>query len=176
VPPHAAPAPDALVVRVDPGLAFGTGHHASRRLALDWLVGRVCGGECVLDYGCGSGILALAAARLGDRQVSAVDSDPQALAVAAANAQANGVALRLAAPEALAGTDYDLVVANILAQPLIDLEPRLAALTGAGGRIALAGFLEEQAAVLAAAYARDFALAAGAVEAGWVLLEGEHCA
>jgi len=115
--------------------------------------------------------LAIAAAKLGARAASAVDSDPQALAVAAANARANGVALDLAAPGALAGADYDLVVANILALPLLELEARFAALTRAGGRVALAGTLEDQAPCLAAAYARHFRAATAAREEGWALLE-----
>jgi len=169
---RASPGPDAATVRIDPGLAFGTGGHATTRLALEWLVRSVRAGRSVLDYGCGSGILAIAAARLGAGEVAAVDNDPQALECAAENARANGVALTLAAPDALPARTYDLIVANILAAPLIALEPEFAARARAGGRIALSGLLEPQGEALAAAYAARFDLAVGARQEGWVLLEG----
>ena len=178
---HAAPDPGALNIRLDPGLAFGTGSHPTTRLVLAWLERRLRGGEQVLDYGCGSGILALAAALLGARRVVATDLDPRALEATAANARANGVSLRVAAPDALgleapearSGT-FDIVVANILANPLIALEPILAARTRPGGSLALSGILAAQADEVLAAYAGDFDCAGGAVEEGWVLIEGRR--
>jgi ribosomal protein L11 methyltransferase len=170
---HEAPRdPAAAVVRLDPGMAFGTGSHPSTRLALAWLAQVLAPGASVLDYGCGSGILAIAAAKLGAARVDGVDVDPQALATAAENARANGVALRVFPPERLPPGAYDVVVANILSQPLIVLEPLLAARTRPGGRIALSGILDAQSAEVAAAYAGDFATRVAASEEGWDLLEG----
>jgi ribosomal protein L11 methyltransferase len=171
---HAPPDPSAIVLRLDPGLAFGSGHHASTRLALAWLARTLRGGESVLDYGCGSGILAIAAAKLGARRIAAVDLDPQALEAAAANARANDVELRVTSPDALPAGDYDVVVANILAQPLIQLEPILAARTRAGAYLALSGVLEAQAPEVSAAYAPDFEVGVAAVQEGWVLIEGRR--
>ena len=168
---HEPPAGVAAAVRLDPGLAFGTGSHASTRLVLQFLERSLHGGESVLDYGCGSGILAIAAAKLGARQVDAVDLDPQALEATDANARANGVAVRVAAPEALPAARYDVVVSNILAQPLMLLAPLLASRTAPGGRIALSGILQDQAREVAQAYAGWFEIAASAQE-GWALLEG----
>ena len=170
---HEAPRdPAVAVVRLDPGLAFGTGSHPSTRLVLAWLARSLAPGADLLDYGCGSGILAIAAAKLGAARVDGVDVDPQALATAAENARANGVALRVFPPERLPPGSYDVVVANILSQPLIVLEPLLAARTRRGGRIALSGILDAQSAEVAAAYAGDFAMRVAASEEGWDLLEG----
>jgi len=171
---HAPPDPSAIVLRLDPGLAFGSGHHASTRLALAWLARTLRGGESVLDYGCGSGILAIAAAKLGARRIAAVDLDPQALEAAAANARANNVDLRVTSPDALPAGDYDLVVANILAQPLIQLEPILAARARAGAHLGLSGVLEAQVPELSVAYAPDFEVRVAAVEEGWALIEGRR--
>lgn len=168
---HRAPE-DRVVVQLDPGLAFGTGTHPTTRLVLSFLERHIRGGERVLDYGCGSGILAIAAAKLGAASVDAVDVDPQAVETAAANAQANRVALRAALPAALAATTYDIVVSNILAQPLVTLAPLLAARTAPGGRIALSGILESQAAELMAAYEAFFDMQVSAAEDAWALLEG----
>ena len=170
---HEAPRdPAAAVVRLDPGLAFGTGSHPSTRLALAWLARELQAGASLLDYGSGSGILAIAAAKLGAARVDGVDLDPQALATAAENARANGVALRVFLPEQLPPGAYDVVVANILSQPLILLEPLLAARTRRGGRIALSGILDAQSAEVAVAYAGDFEMRVAASEEGWDLLEG----
>ena len=170
---HDAPRdPGATVVRLDPGMAFGSGSHPSTRLVLGWLARRLGGGESVLDYGCGSGILAIAAAKLGAARVDGVDVDPQALATAVENARANGVALRVFPPERLPPGAYDVVVTNILSQPLIVLEPLLAARTRRGGRIALSGILSAQSAEVASAYAGDFTVHVAAAEEGWDLLEG----
>ena len=165
---HAAP-PGRVSVSIDPGLAFGTGTHASTKLVLAYLERTIRGGERVLDYGCGSGILAIAAAKLGAAHVDGVDVDPQAVETAAANARANGIVLNAALPDTLAAADYDLVVSNILAQPLIVLAPLLAA---RGRRVALSGILDEQAEEVAAAYRPWFDMKLGASEDRWVLLEG----
>lgn len=170
---HEPPGGAAAIVRLDPGMAFGTGSHPSTRLVLRFLERAVCGGESVLDYGCGSGILAIAAAKLGAARVDAVDIDPLALEATAANAAANRAQVRVAAPEALPAARYDIVVANILAQPLMALAPLLASRTAPGGTIVLSGLLESQAAEVAAAYAGDFELAAH-TEEGWSALEGRR--
>jgi ribosomal protein L11 methyltransferase len=163
------PPPNRIAVRIDPGLAFGTGSHPSTRLVLVFLEKAIRGGERVLDYGCGSGILAIAAAKLGARQVDAVDIDQRAVETARANALANAVALTAALPDALTAVDYDVIVANILAQPLIELAPLFARL---GARVALSGILETQAAEVAQAYAPRFDLHIGGGDEGWVLLAG----
>jgi ribosomal protein L11 methyltransferase len=168
---HEPPA-GRCAVRIDPGLAFGTGTHPTTRLVLAWLERTLKGGERVLDYGCGSGILAIAAAKLGAAQVDGVDVDPQALETACANAGRNGIELRATLPEALPAGSYDIVVSNILAQPLIVLAPLLAARTRPGGRIALAGILQAQAAELAAAYAPWFDTGIHGVQDDWALVAG----
>ncbi len=168
------PPPGRLAVRLDPGLAFGTGTHPTTRLVLEFLERHVRGGERVLDYGCGSGILAIAAARLGAARVDAVDVDPQAVESAADNARANGVALRAALPEALPAAQYDIVVSNILAQPLIVLAPLLAARTAAHGRIALAGILASQAAEVIASYDPWFQMRCDDILEGWALVAGKR--
>ena len=177
-PPASA---DAIVVRLDPGLAFGTGSHATTRLMLTWLEGAFAGppgtsrvARRVLDYGCGSGILALAAARLGASDVVATDVDPRALEACAENALANGASIRVEPPERVPAGSYDLLLANILAQPLIDLAPVFAAHTDAGARIALSGVLAAQAQEVVAAYAAEFAMRIDAVAEGWALLAGER--
>jgi len=167
-----APDPNALNLRLDPGLAFGTGSHPTTRLCLEWLKAQIVGGESVLDYGCGSGILAIAAAKLGAGKVAGTDVDAQALTASRANALANGVAIDFVAPDALAMRADDIVVANILANPLIVLAPALSARVRAGGRIALSGILSAQSAAVTAAYARWFTLAAWREDDGWILLTG----
>ena len=166
------PPPERAAVRIDPGLAFGTGSHPTTRLVLAFLERTVRGGESVLDYGCGSGILALAAAKLGAARVDGVDVDAQAVATALANARANGVELQAALPEALPAVHYDIVVSNILAQPLIVLAPLLAARTAPGGRLALAGILQTQGEEVAAAYRPWFDADAAEHCDGWVLVSG----
>ena len=168
------PAGIEAVVRLDPGLAFGTGTHPTTQLMLRFLEERVRGGERVLDYGCGSGILAIAAAKLGASQVDAVDVDPEAVRTAAANAIANGVEMRTGLPEDLSASPFDLVVSNILAQPLIVLAPLLAARTARAGRLALAGVLDSQAAEVSRAYDAWFDLSVTRVEDGWALIEGSR--
>lgn len=172
----------AVVVRLDPGVAFGTGTHPTTRLVLRWLERILRGAEDkaasprrllrVLDYGCGSGILALAAAKLGAFEVVAIDLDPQAREACAANARANGVTLQVAPPDALPAGAYDVIAANILAQPLVGLSPLFAARMRAGARIALSGILQGQAAEVVAAYASAFKLGVERIEDGWALLAG----
>jgi ribosomal protein L11 methyltransferase len=164
----------AAIVRLDPGLAFGTGSHPTTALVLRFLERTLRGGERVLDYGCGSGILAIAAAKLGASHVDAVDVDPDAVRTAAGNAAANGVGMRSARPEELASAEYDVVVSNILAQPLIVLAPLLAARTRRGGRLALSGVLASQAPEVREAYEPFFGIDAPAEEQGWVLIEGSR--
>ena len=143
-----------------------------RRRGLAYLEQTLRPGTRVLDYGCGSGILAIAAAKLGATQVDAVDIDPQAVETARANASANGVLMRAMLSEAFERSQYDLVVSNILAQPLIGLAPLLAASAAPGGCIALAGALETQAAEVTAAYCSAFEMSVHASEEGWALLAG----
>ena len=164
--------PEALVVRLDPGLAFGTGSHATTRLVLQWLERTGCAGARVLDYGCGSGILGIVAERLGAREVDAVDVDPQALTAAAANARANDAGLRCSTPDALPEGQYDVVLANILANPLVVLAPLLAARCRPGGRIALSGILAGQARDVVDAYSPAFDARVAAEDEGWILVEG----
>jgi len=170
---HELPA-EGVVVRLDPGLAFGTGSHPSTRLVLDWLAAQPLAGSHVLDYGCGSGILAIAAAKLGALGIDAVDVDTDALTATGENARANDTEVRAVPPEHLPPGDYDIVVANILAQPLLVLEPLLAARVRRGGRIALSGLLEAQAPALVEAYGEHFQARVGAREDGWALVEGQR--
>ena len=170
---------EAVVVRLDPGLAFGTGSHATTRLMLGWLERalsepRPPRASRVLDYGCGSGILALAAAKLGATEIVAIDLDPRALEACAENARANGMSIRIGLPQALPAGHYDLVLSNILARPLIDLAPLFAACTAPGARIALSGVRAEQAEQVRAAYTGEFDLGVEAVSEGWALLAGER--
>ncbi len=169
-----APEPEAVNLVLDPGLAFGTGTHPTTRLCLEWLERMIRGGERVLDYGCGSGILAIAALRLGAHEALGVDVDPLALVAARANAARNRVDARFVSTETTADFQADLVLANILANPLKLLAPLLAAHTIAGGRIALSGILEEQAQEVMLAYAPWFAMHICARDEGWALLEGER--
>jgi len=168
------PEPGAVSLRLDPGLAFGTGSHPTTRLCLEWLHETLKGGESVLDYGCGSGILAIAAAKLGAGRVVGVDVDPQAVRASDGNARQNDVAAVFVEPDALPPAANDVVVANILANPLILLAPALAQRVAAGGRIALSGILEEQADSVIAAYMHWFTLARWRGSEGWVLLAGER--
>lgn len=169
---HQAPDPAAINLELDPGLAFGTGSHPTTRLCLEWLCDRVQGGETLLDYGCGSGILALAAAKLGAGEVVGVDIDERALEAAADNAAKNGVTLRLLHTRQPLPDRFSLVVANILTNPLCVLAPLIAARVAPGGRLALSGVLATQAEQVVAAYAPHIALDVGATLDGWVRLEG----
>ena len=164
------PRADALVLRLDPGLAFGTGSHPTTRLCLRWLRDHLRGDESVLDYGCGSGILAIAAAKLGAARVVGVDVDPQAMRASTSNATMNSVDARFVMPDALGNDRFDVVVANILTNPLIMLAPALCARVADGGTIALSGVLAGQADEVRAAYDPWFTLAAVRADEGWILL------
>jgi ribosomal protein L11 methyltransferase len=173
---HEAPAPDAINLILDPGMAFGTGSHPTTRLCLEWLERNVAPGCTLLDYGCGSGILAIAAARLGAGAVSGVDIDPQAVEAARANAERNGVTARFEdSAQALAG-EYDVVVANILSNPLKVLAPAICAHVRAGGRLALSGILAEQAEEIIGIYSAWLPLAIADTREGWVCLAGRKAA
>ena len=168
------PEPDAVVLALDPGLAFGTGTHPTTALCLAWLDSLDLADCSVLDYGCGSGILAIAALLLGAEHAVAVDNDPQALLATRDNAQRNGIAaerLLTCTPEQLPrGLCVDVTVANILAGPLQSLAPTLAAATRAGGQLALSGILAEQAEAVAACYRSSFDLQQPALREEWVRL------
>jgi len=169
-----APVDGAEVLVLDPGLAFGTGSHPTTRLCLQWLDGHLRPGLRVLDYGCGSGILAIAALKLGACSARGIDIDPQAVEAARLNAERNGVAARFVVADEAAVAPARIVIANILANPLMVLAPLLAGLTLPGGRIALAGILAEQAAAVLAAYAGAFDMRCEAEDEGWVLLTGQR--
>ncbi len=171
---HSAPDEDAIMLTLDPGLAFGTGSHPTTWLCLRWLSEILHGGETVLDYGCGSGILGIAAAKLGAGSVLGVDIDGNALIAARDNAANNSVALGLRHSNEDLTERFDIVVANILTKPLCVLAPLLATRLSAGGRIALSGVLTDQAGQVIAAYAPWIALHRGAEHEGWVRLEGQR--
>ena len=166
---HQVPAEARTVIRLDPGLAFGTGTHPTTRMCLRWIAANAPVGPRVLDYGCGSGILAIGAALHGAAQVDAVDIDEAAVGATQDNAAANGVTLSAGLPDAAQGV-YDTVLANILATPLKVLAPLLCQHVAAGGALVLAGVLERQTAELQEAYAPYLALDVADAEDGWVLL------
>src|SRR5262249_23598608 len=157
---------------LDPGLAFGTGSHASTRLCLRWLERRIAGAETVLDYGCGSGILAIAALKLGAARAVGGDIDPDAVAAAAENARRKRGAAEVFESETQRALAADVVVANILANPLRVLAPIIAERCRPGGQVALSGILAEQAAEVEKSYAPWIAFAAPEEEEGWICLSG----
>ncbi len=171
---HEVSAPDAVIVHLDPGLAFGTGTHPSTALCLRTLDTLELTGKTVIDYGCGSGILAVAAALLGARSIQAVDIDPQAILATQNNAARNAVETRIRAilPEHFEPVPADLLVANILSGPLQRLAPRFAACVKPGGDIVLAGLLDTDADTLRATYAPWFELPRALSEGGWLCLSG----
>ncbi len=173
-PTDAAPAP--VIVWLDPGLAFGTGTHATTALCLNWLDGAALAGARVLDVGCGSGILAVAALRLGAASAHALDIDPQALIATADNAARNEVAssISIAAADAPWGEGYDVVLANILAEPLIQLATAIAATTRPGGHVVLSGLLVSQADAVTAAYLPWFDMEVPRERDGWIGLVGRR--
>ncbi|AXO86925.1 50S ribosomal protein L11 methyltransferase [Pseudomonas parafulva] len=174
---HQAPQPEAVNLLLDPGLAFGTGTHPTTALCLEWLDGQALDGVQVLDFGCGSGILAIAALLLGAREAVGTDIDVQALEASRDNAGRNGIAeqrLALYLPEQLPALQADVLVANILAGPLVSLAPQLSGLVRPGGLLALSGILAEQGEEVAKAYADDFDLDPIAERDGWVRISGRR--
>jgi ribosomal protein L11 methyltransferase len=171
---HDAPDDSAANIQLDPGLAFGTGTHPTTALCLEWLDANPPQGQLVIDYGCGSGILAIAALKLGAERAWGIDNDPQALVASGENAIKNHLEerLELFRPEAMPGLHADLVIANILANPLKELAPRLAQLVKPGGHIILSGILREQAQALNEVYSQWFEMAPVAHKEDWVRLEG----
>jgi ribosomal protein L11 methyltransferase len=166
---HQVPAQARQTIRLDPGLAFGTGTHPTTRMCLRWIATHGLQGQRVLDYGCGSGILAIGAAKFGAATIDAVDIDEAAVTSTELNAQANGVQLSAGLPERAQG-QYQTVLANILATPLKVLAPLLCAHVASGGSLVLAGILERQAEELQAAYAPWLALSVADREDGWILM------
>ena len=177
------PEPEAVVLRLDPGLAFGTGTHPTTALCLQWLDQQPLAGCTVLDYGCGSGILAIAALLLGADKAIAVDNDPQALIATRDNAERNGIdpeRLAICLPEAIdqymTPASADVTLANILAGPLQQLAPELTRLTRSGGWVVLSGILAEQANTVALAYRQAFAMHGPTLSGDWARMEGEKIA
>lgn len=177
---HEPPDPAACNVRMDPGVAFGTGSHPTTRLCLAWLDQRLASNARLLDYGCGSGILSICAARLGASEVVGVDIDPQALRTAQLNAERNGVRAQYTSAAGLAAHGsrrFDVVIANILANPIVQLAPTLLGYLQPHGCIVLSGILERQADTVLQAYARadpDLRLSLFGELEGWVAIVGER--
>ncbi|MES2820780.1 MAG: 50S ribosomal protein L11 methyltransferase [Pseudomonadota bacterium] len=174
---HTAPEPDAVNLLLDPGLAFGTGTHPTTALCLEWLDGQALEGRQLLDFGCGSGILAIAALLLGVERAVGTDIDTQALEASRDNAGRNGIdpaRFPLYLPEDLPQEPADVLVANILAGPLVALAPQLSSLVKPGGQLALSGILAEQGEEVAAAYRAAFDLDPLVVRDGWVRISGQR--
>ncbi|NOX76927.1 MAG: 50S ribosomal protein L11 methyltransferase [Gammaproteobacteria bacterium] len=171
---HTPPDPDAVNILLDPGLAFGTGTHPTTSLCLQWLDRHGADHAQVIDYGCGSGILAVAALKLGAKHVWAVDNDPQALIATRDNAEKNrvGNAVNAVLPEALPIITTPLLLANILAQPLMEFAERFASIVEPGGHIVLSGILDHQAKAVAACYQPWFHMETPALQDDWVRLTG----
>ena len=170
---HEPPAQAREVIRLDPGLAFGTGTHPTTRMCLRWIATHEVTSQRVLDYGCGSGILAIGAAKFGASHIDAVDIDEAAVTSTELNAQANGVQLNAGLPELAQGT-YNTVLANILATPLKVLAPLLCSHVHAGGHLVLAGILERQEEELIQAYAPHITLKVADREDGWILMTAQR--
>ncbi|SEQ41883.1 MULTISPECIES: 50S ribosomal protein L11 methyltransferase [Pseudomonas] len=172
---HEAPEPGAVNLHLDPGLAFGTGTHPTTALCLEWLDGQPLEGYQVIDFGCGSGILAIAALLLGATRAVGTDIDVQALEASRDNANRNGIdpaRFPVYLPADMPDEPADVVVANILAGPLVSLAPQLSRLVKSGGRLALSGILAEQAEEVRAAYSADFELDPTAEREGWIRITG----
>jgi ribosomal protein L11 methyltransferase len=170
---HEPPAVARKIIRLDPGLAFGTGTHPTTRMCLRWIATHDLNGQRVLDYGCGSGILAIGAAKFGAKQIDAVDIDEAAVTSTDLNAQANEVFLNAGLPELAQGA-YQTVLANILATPLKVLAPLLCGHVQAGGHLVLAGILERQEEELIQAYAPHIKLSVADREDGWILMTAQR--
>ena len=170
--------PDAVVVNLDPGLAFGTGTHPSTALCLEWLDAHahLTPGALVIDYGCGSGVLALAAAKLGAQAVHCYDIDPQALSATRGNALANAVSQRVHVHQRAGSLPrgVDVLLANILSEPLRELAPTFASLVRCGGQVVLAGLMDAEAADVTAAYAPCFHVSRFGDRDGWTCLAGRR--
>ena len=172
---HEAPVPDAVNITLDPGMAFGTGGHATTALCLAWLADMPLNQWRVIDFGCGSGILAIAALKLGASHVQAVDIDQQAILAAEENCRINGIAteqVMIGKPEQLANHKVDLLMANILCQPLIELHDQLSGLVKAGGKILLSGILKEQVETLQSVYQDSFDLDPPQTRDDWARISG----
>jgi ribosomal protein L11 methyltransferase len=174
---HEAPDPDGLILELDPGLAFGTGSHPTTRLCMEWLEANPAPSKTVLDYGCGSGILAMVAKKVGAGEVVGVDIDPQAIESAADNAERNKCDIEYFLPDTFAQSKhaeqkFDIVVANILSSPLKLMAPMLSGRVAPGGALILSGVLARQAEEVAAAYAPFIKLGVWAEQDGWVALHG----
>jgi ribosomal protein L11 methyltransferase len=170
---HEPPAQAEQIIRLDPGLAFGTGTHPTTRMCLRWTAQHGAQGQRVLDYGCGSGILAIGASKFGAAEIDAVDIDPAAVESTQLNATANHATLKSGLPDAAQGA-YDLVLANILASPLKVLAPLLCQHVKSGGHLVLAGILSRQADELKTAYAPWLALSVADEEDGWILMTAQR--
>lgn len=169
---HTAPDPTALVLELDPGLAFGTGSHPTTRLCMEWLEENPPVNKTVLDYGCGSGILAIVAKKLGAAKVEGIDIDVQAVHSAEFNAVRNNCEIEFSLPDKISSTTYDVVLANILSNPLKLMAPMLSGKVAVGGALVLSGVLARQAEEVAAAYAPFIALTVWQERDGWVALYG----
>lgn len=173
---HTPPDSSGVNILLDPGLAFGTGTHPTTRLCLEWLDAHPPVNAKVIDYGCGSGILAIAAALLGGESVLCIDNDPQALIATRDNAERNKVESKLVAmlPESAPEAPCDLLLANILAGPLMELAEKFSRLVVSGGQVVLSGILPEQADAVRSSYLRWFEMAAPVEHDGWIRLEGQR--
>ncbi len=172
---HKAPDPMAINIELDPGLAFGTGGHPTTALCLAWIADHAIANKTVIDYGCGSGILAIAASKLGASQVSGVDIDPQALDASRQNAERNRIPaknLKLSLPESMDHTPVDLLIANILCGPLVELATSLSELVKPGGNILLSGILQQQANDIQSAYQAFFDLDPICAKEDWIRVTG----
>ncbi|WP_213299431.1 50S ribosomal protein L11 methyltransferase [Paraburkholderia sacchari] len=169
---HDAPDPDALVLELDPGLAFGTGSHPTTRLCMEWLEQHVQPGNSLLDYGCGSGILAILAKKCGAQPVIGIDIDPQAVESARQNSERNRADVTYGLPDDCPAGEFDIVVANILSNPLKLMASMLSSRVKPGGRIALSGILARQAEEVAQVYAQWIDISVWREHEGWVCLAG----